>query len=104
MGKKESKGMKRANIIVSTLYESLSSSAIDCAGFVLAVEDGLRRFPDLQILDREDRSVEYFFVHLVFDEIDDELRAAAVAVGFHTSNLLEPPEGSDYFLRQFAGH
>jgi hypothetical protein len=86
-----------ANIVVSTVYQSLSSNAIDCVAFVAAVSEGLRAIPGLAVIER-DESREYFFVHLGFDEIGHELRAVSVVLGFRAI-----PE-TDYFLRQYTGH
>ena len=64
----------KAKIAISTVYESLSSNAIDCAVFVVFVERGLRALPGFAVIEA-DATKELFFVHLDFDEIDSELRA-----------------------------
>ena len=88
----------RINVAVSTVYDSLSANAIDCVQFVVAVEEGLSAFPGFIVGQFE--TEDHFFVHLGFDEIDDEFRAVSVVVGFHS---IEGHE-IDYFLRQYTGH
>jgi len=92
----------KINVAVSTVYDSLSSDAIDCAQFVIALEEGLSVLPGFSVgqVGIED----HFFVHLGFAEIDDQLRAVSVVVGFHAIEPLSQPSEIDYFLRQYTGH
>ena len=61
----------------------------------------MRALPGFAVIEA-DATKEFFFVHLGFDEIDSELRAVSVVLGFHAvEGLLEP--GADYFLRQYTG-
>jgi hypothetical protein len=93
---------RRINVAVSTVYDSLSANAIDCAQFVMAVEEGLSRLPGFSV--GQFGTEDHFFVHLGFDEIDDELRAVSVVVGFHAIGSFLQPDEVDYFLRQYTGH
>jgi hypothetical protein len=70
--------LRRINVAVSTVYDSLSANAIDCAQFVAAVEEGLRRLPGFGVGQFEAK--DHFFVHIGFYEIDDDLRAVSVVV------------------------
>ena len=90
-----------ANIVVSTVYESISASAIDCAGFVIAVEQGLSVLPGFTVIEK-DQTKEYFFVDLGFDEIDSRLRAVSLVLGFHSTDY--PELGADFYLQQYTGH
>jgi len=92
----------KINVAASTVYDSLSSDAIDCAQFVIALEEGLSVLPGFSVgqVGIED----HFFVHLGFAEIDDQLRAVSVVVGFHAIEPLSQPSEIDYFLRQYTGH
>ena len=86
---------------VSTIYDSLSANAIDCTEFVAAVEEGLGRLPGFGVGQFE--AEDHFFVHIGFDEIDDDLRAVSIVVGLHAITSLLRDE-ADYFLRQYTGH
>jgi hypothetical protein len=93
---------RRIPVAVSTVYDSISSDAIDCVQFVVAVEEGLSGFPGVRVR-QFGTEEDHFFVHLGFEEINDKLRAISVVVGFHAieSFLLDE---ADYFLRQYTGH
>jgi hypothetical protein len=93
---------RKVNVAVSTVYDSLSSGAIDCAQFVVALEEGLNVLPGFSA--GQFGAEDHFFVHLGFDEIDDELRALSVVVGFHAIDPLSQPSEIDYLLRQYTGH
>jgi len=93
---------RKINIAVSTVYDSLSSDAIDCVQFVVAVEEGLSEHSGFMVGQFEIE--DHFFVHLGFVEIDDKLRAVSVVIGFRAIDLLSKPSEIDYFLRQYTGY